>query len=848
MRMMRERFIWLGLAVVLLVSALAMGAVAQETSSTTQEASSASNEGTVWNNYSVQQTFDFGARYTNLSGNAANYDTFVNLQSGARLLDYSLDMNSINHKNSLFDHLSLTGFGFGGDPNDVARLSFSKGKWYDFTGSFRRDLYLFDYNQLANPFNPSSSVPPLAVDSLHAIDYSRRMSDFDLTLLPLSPFRFRVGYSHIREQGPSFTSVGAAAAAGVGEVGIGTQLAQDYSTSTDLYRVGFDVHYFPRTVFSFTEMVQYTKGDTVTDDQNLLFQLTNQAPVDLGVVFNTVGSTPCKTPLATPSVPPAVPPVATPTCPGLFSYNRDLRPRLTMPTEEFSFQTSYVKNLSMSGEISYSSGTDTINNLLDSWSGLSTRILAAGDTVNGTDTAKRLLVNGDWGAVYQITRKLSVSDTFGYNSFQLPGQIAFLTLNPFYQAVAGGPTLLAPQATFNAANCPSPYTATTCPQHNSSSPADSSAGTSMSYLGQKLGMNTIQFEYSFTPRWGAHLGYRYSNRKIYDFNATNFTAENFDPGGSTGATEAARGDCTIPTGGTFPTNLPAGCVLNADGSVTFSGFTTASDTQHNQDVDINGHSVLFGFWGRPTDKLRTNFDMELFSADAAFTRITPRQLQRYTARVSYLPVSWAEVSGDVNILENRDNVVGVNDLEHNRTYSFTATLSPNQTYSFDLGYTYSDIYTQALVCYSDGFGPPPPNSTPCPALLNSPVPLGATSTYADKSNFLNSDITYQPAKKLSFRFGYAGNFSRGTPLFTYLNGIAAGNFLYPLTPFGPLRFNYHEPYANFTYAATKAISYSAAWNYYGYYSRGEQDPAGLQSLGGQNFTGNNLMFSVRFTH
>jgi hypothetical protein len=377
----------------------------------------------------------------------------------------------------------------------------------------------------------------------------------------------------------------------------------------------------------------------------------------------------------------------------------------------------------------------------------------------------------------------------------------------------------------------------------------------MRYLGQNLAMNTIQFEYSFTPRWGAHLGYRYTKRKIYAFNAVNYLAEIFDPGGSAGATDAARGDCSLPAGETLPANaadLPAGCTLNSDGSVTFSGLTPASDTAHNVDADINGHSALFGIWGRPTDKLRTNFDMELFSADASFTRITPRQLQRYSVQASYLPIHWAEVSGSVNIVESRDNVVEVQNKEHNRNFTGNVTLSPSDTYSFDLGYDYSDIYTQALVCYALGFGPPPAGQV-CP-IAGSPVAAGSLSTYADKSHFLNSDINWQPAKKLALRFGYSGSFSRGTPLFIGLNasgfpdGVPVGNFLNPLTPFGPLRFNYQQPYANMSYSMSKDISYNVAWNYYGYYSRGNQNPTGLAPLGGQDFTGNTLMFSLRYSH
>jgi hypothetical protein len=53
------------------------------------------------------------------------------------------------------------GSGFGGDPNNFAKLDFSKGKIYEFSGMFRRDRQYFDYDLLGNPNIPSGQSIPI---------------------------------------------------------------------------------------------------------------------------------------------------------------------------------------------------------------------------------------------------------------------------------------------------------------------------------------------------------------------------------------------------------------------------------------------------------------------------------------------------------------------------------------------------------------------------------------------------------------------------------------------------------------------------------------------------------------
>src|SRR5580704_16860188 len=110
--------------------------------------------------YNIQQSIEAGYRGSWINGNQDTYDTFENLGSGLRLFDYTLQMRSLDHQGILFDTLTFSNFGYGGDPNDVSRLRIEKNKWYDFRLQFRRDKNFWDYNLFANPLNPASLNPP----------------------------------------------------------------------------------------------------------------------------------------------------------------------------------------------------------------------------------------------------------------------------------------------------------------------------------------------------------------------------------------------------------------------------------------------------------------------------------------------------------------------------------------------------------------------------------------------------------------------------------------------------------------------------------------------------------------
>lgn len=793
--------------------------------------SESTTTGTQSGDYNVQQTIEFGYRDSMMGGNIANYDTFENLGSGVRLFDYTLDMRSLDHHGLLFDDLTFSNFGYGGDPNDVSRLRISKGKLYDFRVLFQRDKNFWNYNLLANPLNPASSVPALAITSSpHSLDLVRRMQDYDLTLFPVSKLRLRLGYSRNVNEGPGFTTL---------DGGTEPLLAEMFHYTTNDYRIGGDYRLTSKTTLSFDELLSYFKQDNTVADRNFPFVLSNGTPADLGIVFNTAGGTPCKVPVLSSAT---TPPTANPNCNGYLSYNRVGRPRSSFPTERFSFQSSDIKNLEMSGAVSYSSdrnSTPDFSEIINAWAA---RTISRGSTTGGPSSAERVSVTADWSGDYRFNDKLHLLDEFHYDNWRIPSMWDTTQTNLFATppAVPGQAGLLLPVAQVNQANfasrCPAPYNGPNCPQHNSSSLADIVNELVSRFLAQNVKANTVELEYQFTNRIDAHIGYSNADRTIADYSATFDLGEVYFPGGA-GANAgndflAARADCALVSG-----SLPSQCTLNADGSIVEGLLTNpipeaGNDTSRNL-TSIHENAILLGLLVRPSDKLRMSADFIFGYNDNSFTRVGPRQVQSYKVHAAYTPKSWATIDGAIDIHENRDNVFTVNNLEHGRTYSVGTTLAPNSRLYVDFGYSYIDISTQTDICFAE------PGSTvfttPCP-VAGATGPLGAVSFYTNTDHYAYVDVMWKPHKRVTASLGYSGSIARGNTL-----------FLNPLQPTGPLDFNYMKPSASLMIDLYKGVSYKTGWNYYGYNDHGVANSAGLALLPLQDFNGNNVTFSLRYS-
>ena len=847
--------------------------------------------------YNIHSTIEFGYRLNEVTGNQNTYDTFENLGSGWRLFNFSFDMRSLDHHGFFFDNLSLSSFGYGGDPNDVTRLRIEKNKWYDFRMLFRRDKNFWDYNLSANPYNPAALNPPGSLttgcfvgpptaafpqgapgfcsnpavaqnNSLHDMDMVRRMQDYDLTLLPLSKIRFRLGYSRNRDEGPgSFTTDG----------GTISQFAENYSYTTNAYRAGVDFRILPRTTLSYDQFLSYYQQNNVITDNPavnpgnfgfVLGTVPGQAtpagtPVDLGNIWST--QTPAETfPCAAPTVA-GTTNTATPTCNGYLSYSQVGDPRNFMPTERFRFQSNYFKNFETSGSIGYSSSDYHFSDLAEVVNGWTARTAERGSTAGGPIKTKRVSVNANWSGVYSINEKFRILDQFQYDNWRIPGvwdtddTTVFGTPSPAPGVVG---MLLSP-GVFNSTNCPvAPYNQANCPQHTASSAADVTNEIATQFLGQNIKSNTLEAQYDFNRRYSASIGYLYTNRTIASMDATFDTGEFYFPGGTTGTAAnlflAARGDCALVGGA-----LPAGCTLITTGTLAgavVEGSPTnlvpeaGNDTSRNI-TTINENALLLGIVARPIDALRITGDFKFGYNDQSFTRIDPRQVQSYKIQVSYKPRPWANLAGAVEIHNNRDNVTTVNNIEHDHSYSVSAMLMPNQRLSVDLGFNYWNVYTQSLICFAYSItaanpAPPPtnvtvsafppgvpqlPTGTACP-IAGSPSPLGALSTYNSTDYFAHAAVMWKPMQRVTVAVGYGASFVRGNTI-----------FLNPLMPSGTLDFNYQRPYATLTINVYRGFSYITSWNYYGFNQTGNTSPFGLAAIQSPDFNGNNATFSLRYS-
>jgi|GEM_PF-204475 len=826
--------------------------------------------------YNIQQSVEFGYRWNGISGNNNTYDTFVNLGQGFRLLDYTLDMRSLDHNGIFFDDLNFSNFGYGGDPNDVTRLHIDKNKWYDFSAMFRRDKNFWDYNLFANPLNPAALNAPGSLttgcyvgpptttypqgapifcsnpvnaqtNSPHALDLVRRMQDYDLVLLPQSRLRFRLGFSHDRNEGPGFLTT---------DSGTVPAFPEFYSYTTNAYRVGVDYQIAPRTTISYDQFLNYFKQDNISiENPTATPQLypfeANGVPVDLGIVWSTqtpAEALPCAAPITDSTTTPIT---ANPVCNGFVSYSNVARPRDFMPTERVRFQSNYFQKFEVAGSLGYSSSDYTVPDFNETIVGWTTRTSLPGTTTTGPVKNKRVSTDADLSAAYSFTDKLRLEDSFHYNAWRIPTAWNS-TVGEFFPII-GETGLGATLGAFTTAGCNASnnYSGPDCPNHtlpngSAASTADIAVTNYANFFKEDMKSNTLELEYDFSSRVSADIGYRYTRRQIVTSagNPDNLAAVSiYYPGGSTASAAndylAARGSCALIGG-----ELPSGCTLNADGSITYAA--PALGAPEVDTMEINENALVLGVRLTPVKNLRITGDLTWGYNDAAYTRIDARNMQSYKIHATYTPKPWASLDGSVQIHENRDNVYTVNGLEHDRAYSATATLMPKPSLAVSIGYNYWDVYMQDLICFNYSVGPrnapvittpPGVSTTACtiPDASVNPGGLETLSTYASQDHFAHADVMWKPVKRVTAALGYGGSFVRGNTI-----------FLDQLTPSGTLDYDYQMPYGSLTFDLGKGLSYKTAWNYYGFNETGVTNPFGLAGIPLQDFNGSNVMFSLRY--
>jgi opacity protein-like surface antigen len=755
------------------------------------------NEGQVGGPYIIKQSAEFGGRITDFSGNPGTWDTMVNLGSGPRLFEYTLDLHSPTHKGFLFDDLLFSNFGYGGDPNDFSRVRAQKGKVYSFNAAFRRDQNIFDYDLFANPLNPIASTPSIPiVNSPHEFLLVRRMSDANLNLFPVNDIRFRLGWSRVVNSGSTFST---------DHQGTEAPLLSPTSNTTDSYLAGISFRFIPRTSINYDQFYTYFKGDTTANlaplgIQNILgipaFTVTGGIPVSPGIVFNSAANQPCN-PLLTGGV-------LTPTCSAFFNYNRFGNLRNSFPTEQFSFQSSYFKHVDMSGRVNYSDAEANDPSTAELFNGLGRNRLRT-FALTGSAGAHRLSLSADYAITVSVTEKFRINDSFRYENFRIPGNWSLVTNNLFAVNLLTAPNVFTP------ATCPPPFTAATCPQHIAGSAADIIQDVRNDFLKQAWTMNTFTLEYDFTKNITAHVGYRFGRREITQ-RIDNAQILTFFPGPT--AALANRGACAPAVA--HPLNPDGTCTVEVDAADVGEDF-----------VQINGHTGIVGFAARFKDRLRLNADAEFYSGDNVFFRISPRHSQDYRIRANYKATDWSTFGAAVRILETRNTSLDIGGLGHNRSYAFSGAFAkPDSIWSLDLSYDYNNIFSQINICFVATPNLTQPGSISC----GTPF-LSGLSTYNSTSQFGSFALLLKPWKRLTAGAGYALTSTSGSTL-----------ILNPFAPTGPLNYNYHLPTASIAFAATEKVIFKAGWNYYDYNEKSDPGPTLPR-----DFHGNMVSMSIRYT-
>ncbi len=742
---------WFVACLFLMSSAFAQSS-GQTPSPTSSGSPSSSGEGKEIGGFQVTQSIELGGRISEVTGSQPMYDTLVNYQTGARILEQSLTMQSLSHQD-IFDTLTLNSFGWGGDPEQAARMRVSKYHWYTFTGSYQHMQNYFDYDLFANPLNPPTGSPSVPIlNSPHSYFDRQNLYNFGIVVLPMQTISFRFDYNRNRFIGPSYSSL---------HEGTEAQLNQDYNNTLNGYRFGADVRVTKKTTLSYTQMFQQYSGDTLYGLNPFnSWPLPNGAPVSFGLSWFNSGS-PCAAPLNNG--------IANPACNGFLNYSQYQHVSTFIPTEQVNLKSSSLKWLDFNGQYQYSHArSDTP--LTAVFSGLTTRSSNLGYNTSGSSSSSRWnSSSADISAIFHLTNKLRLVETFRFHDFSVSGDYLDLESNFFTAASLHSATLLSPVFMFPP----------TTLLHGSSSPADIINESTINLIGQNMKQNDFQVQYDVSRWFGVRAGFVWTNYII-------------QPGSTQ---QVAFGDVYYPS---MPNR--GNCVglpLNPDGSCTFSGVIAPFG---NPTTEINNYGGVVGAWFRKGSTLHANFNAQFGGANNWIYRIDPLSSFNISGNVSYSPRPWLTLGANLNFQQAKNNTSDIQYNQHNYSTVLNAMINPNKYWGLDMAYNYDTIQQNMFLCFAGTVTPA--DTTTC---AEDPTLLQTYGFYRTHTQFGYFALTVTPIERVTMRLGYNIVDNQGNT--TSLN---------TLLPLGPLSSIYQSPLAAVDVLVHKDFTFKAAWNYYQY--------------------------------
>lgn len=588
-------------------------------------------------NYTMHSSVELGGVITQKDGSSAMSATMVNEGTGMRVLNQSLELHTVNpSRTPFFDRLSTASFGYGGEPNDVSYLKFSKGKLYDFSGGFRRDRNYFDYNLLDNSLlsTATAATPALVAEpsSLHVFNTVRRNTDALLTLFPISRFSFRAGYNLNVHEGPSYSTVHYA-----GDV----QVLEMFRNTGDTYTAGADVKLAKRTTLSYDQFFGFYKGDSGFELAPTPFKLSNGTPVSLGVDVLTGPSVTCGS--GAHKTENVINGVVNPYCSGTITASSTAPIRTSFPTEQVRFSSHYWDRASFNGRLLYSAGTYNVNDFNQTFNGWNTRTLIRQEVETGGLANGRLASNkransvADFGFIADLNKYVTVSDSFVLRNLRTSG---YSVMNTQAWMGTSSTSMLTPVA--NISPCTPDPNGVTCP---------ASPVTNGLFLDHKNIGNTILGSVTINPAFKLSGGWRFNSRHIVD--------GNLDEGVADTLTWHQNG-------------LLLGAVIEPTRAIRVN---VNYDSLSSKSADSNTPSN-------------------------SYTREAPDKVNHIRARARVIPAKWINFAVTANDFQGKNDDPLVNHREHNHDFSFAAQLIPAEALSFDFNFARDDVFSQTDICYA----------------------------------------------------------------------------------------------------------------------------------------------------
>jgi hypothetical protein len=141
-------------------------------------------------------------------------------------------------------------------------------------------------------------------------------------------------------------------------------------------------------------------------------------------------------------------------------------------------------------------------------------------------------------------------------------------------------------------------------------------------------------------------------------------------------------------------------------------------------IGIDENGGIFNAAYRPTSQWKMNGTVEMLYDDNALTPVGPRQTKHYRFHTTYKPspgrrcrapsTTWSGTTTPTTPASPGGRTAG--HVDHSRNVSLGIVLAPSEHYGFDVNYAYSDIYTSTNICYLSGAtatlcpAPPPPRA------------------------------------------------------------------------------------------------------------------------------------------